>query len=37
MNISRVLYETFKNFVCIVVKHDCHNYIDKIWNEFANG
>ena len=36
MNISCILYKTLWNFNDAITRHDCHDYVDKIWNEFEN-
>ena len=30
------LYKTFWKFISIVTRHDCHDYIGQIWNQFEN-
>lgn len=34
INMLSVLYETFLNFVIIVVRHDYRDYIGIIWNKY---
>ena len=28
-----ILYKSFWNFINIIMKHDCRDYIGKIWNQ----
>lgn len=36
MFISYVLYEIFWNFIGTVMKHDCHDFIGKIFSQSGN-
>lgn len=36
MNISRIFYKTLWNFNGAITRHDCHDYVGRIWNDIEN-